>query len=65
MSELLQTLAIISMLVFLYFYNKSMATERQQLYDRIHSKDFIEFKQMTEVVETKPKQEKENVYVEL
>jgi hypothetical protein len=65
MSEILLTLALISVLAFLYVYNKDIAKERQQLYDRIHAKDFIEFKQITEPIETKPKEEKENAYVEL
>ena len=65
MSEILQTLAIISMLVFLYYHDKSIAKEREQLYDRIQARDFAEYKQMVEPTVTKPKEEKENVYVEL
>ena len=65
MSEILQTLAIISMLVFLYYHDKSTAKEREQLYDRIQARDFVEYKQMAEPTVTKPKEEKENVYVEL
>ena len=65
MSEILLTLALISVLLFLYAYNKDVAMERQQLYDRVHARDFVEYKQMVEPIETKPKEEKENAYVEL
>lgn len=51
--------------VFLYFYNKDIAKERAQLYDRIQARDFIEYKQMSEPTEVKIKEQKENVYVEL
>ena len=54
-----------SAFVFLYLYNKDIAKERKQLYDRIQARDFIEYKQMAEPIVTKPREEKENVYVEL
>jgi hypothetical protein len=53
------------MLVFLYLHNQSTAKERQQLYDRIQARDFVEYKQMAEPTVTKPREEKENDYVEL
>lgn len=65
MSEILLTLALIAVLAFIYFHNKDIAKERKELYDRIHAKDFVEFKQMTEVIEPKIKEEKESDYVEL
>ena len=65
MSEILLALEAIAFLVFLYYYNKSIEKERQQLYDRIQAKDFTEYKQMAEPIEVKIKEEKENVYVEL
>lgn len=54
-----------SAFVFLYLYNKDIAKERKQLYDRIQARDFIEYKQMSEPIEVKVKEQKENVYVEL
>ena len=65
MSEILLALEAIAFLVFLYFYDKSIAKEREQLYDRIQAKDFTEYKQMAEPIVTKTREEKENVYVEL
>ena len=65
MSEILLALEAIAFLVFLYYYDKSIAKEREQLYDRIQAKDFTEYKQMAEPTEVKIKEEKENVYVEL
>ena len=65
MSEILLTLEAIAFLVFLYYYDKSIAKEREQLYDRIQAKDFTEYKQMAEPTEVKIKEEKENLYVEL
>ena len=65
MSEILIALDAIAFLVFLYYYNKSITKERQQLYDRIQARDFIEYKEMSEPTEVKVKEQKENVYVEL
>jgi hypothetical protein len=65
MSEILLTLALLSVLAFLYFYNKDIAKERQQLYDRLQAKDFVEYKSMTEPIEPKPKEEKRSDLVEL
>ena len=65
MSEILLALEAMAFLVFLYYYNKSIEKERQQLYDRIHARDFVEYKQMTEPIATKPKEEKEAGYIEL
>jgi len=58
-------LTYLATLTFLYLNNQSTARERQQLYDRIQARDFVEYKQMSEPVITKSKEEKENVYVEL
>ena len=58
-------LTYLATLTFLYIYNKDIAKERAQLYDRIHSRDFVEYKQMAEPIEPKIKEAKENVYVEL
>jgi|GEM_PF-6535745 len=65
MTTVLLCLTYLATLTFLYYHNKSTAIERRELYDRIHAKDFVEFKQMTEVVEPKPKEEKENNYIDL
>lgn len=65
MTEIIQSVLIIALLVFLYFKDKEIAKERAQLYDRIQARDFIEYKQVTEPIITKPREEKENVYVEL
>jgi len=58
-------LTYLATLVFLYYHDKSIAKERAQLYDRIQARDLVEYKQITEPTVTKPKEEKENVYVEL
>jgi len=58
-------LTYLATLAFLYLYNKDIANERQQLYDRIQARDFVEYKQMAEPIEVKVKEQKENVYVEL
>lgn len=65
MSEILLTLALLAVLAFVYLFNKDIAKERQQLYDRIQARDLVEYKQMTEPIEVKPKEEKENDYIEL
>ena len=58
-------LTYLALLVFLYLHNQSTAKERQQLYDRIQARDFVEYKQMAEPIEVKVKEQRENVYVEL
>ena len=65
MTTALLCLTYLATLVFLYLHNQSTSKERQQLYDRIQARDFVEYKQMAEPTVTKPKEEKENVYVEL
>lgn len=65
MTTAIVCLTYLATFVFLYFNNKDIAKERQQLYDRIQARDFVEYKQMAEPTVTKPKEEKENVYVEL
>lgn len=65
MSEIIQAIMILATLVFIYFHDKNVAKERQQLYDRIQAKDFIEYKNTVEPIETKPREEKEITYVEL
>lgn len=58
-------LTYLATLTFLYLYNKDIAKERAQLYDRIQARDFVEYKQMSEPIEVKVKEQKENVYVDL
>ena len=58
-------LTYLATLTFLYLYNKDVAKERAQLYDRVQARDFVEYKQMSEPIEAKVKEAKENVYVEL
>ena len=65
MTTALLCLTYLATLVFLYLYNKDIAKERAQLYDRIQARDLVEYKQLVEPTVTKPKEEKENVYVEL
>jgi len=65
MTTALLCLTYLATLVFLYYHDKSIAKERAQLYDRIQARDFIEYKQMSEPLEVKIKEQKENVYVEL
>ena len=65
MSEILLALEAIAFLVFLYYYDKSIAKEREQLYDRIQAKDFTEYKNATEVTEPRTKEERVDTYVEL
>jgi len=65
MTTALLCLTYLATLVFLYLYNKDIAKERAQLYDRIQARDLVEYKQLVEPTVTKPKEKKENVYVEL
>jgi len=58
-------LTYLATLTFLYLYNKDVAKERAQLYDRVQARDFVEYKQMAEPIEVKVKEQRENVYVEL
>lgn len=66
------TIAIISLLylstlIFLYLREKDTAKEREQLYDRIQSKDLTEYKNAIEIIEPKSREEKDqnSAYVEL
>lgn len=54
----LQTIAI---LLFVFFYNRDVAQERQKLYDRIQAQDLREYKLLEKPVEPMKKEEKERV----
>lgn len=61
------SLVYLATLTYLYLREKDIAKEREQLYDRIQAKDFTEYKDSIEIIEPKPKAEREQStsYVEL
>lgn len=71
MITVLICLTYLATLAFLYLREKDTAKEREQLYDRIQAKDYIEFKTTTEPIEprdnTKQREREEyaNRYVEI